>query len=948
MSGTPKKPRKKVNDVIRDERTFMSTVSQFLPGYEQYLDYKDIIQGAATGNKTQLNQGVLGIAMPFAGKALTGGLDYVTEKTLGKKTADDNQNKREGIMNLSTDQLQKLYKKYGGGGYDKWKAEGFPAFAEGGSVSNNTTMAKRSALDLLGGPDDPPIKPARKPLTSTDMANWNKVVEYAGTKKLDPTKLDHDQNIGYGVIDEWNKANPKEAFDRNRVQDVQEMMLNYRNASINRMKKVPAKYAGDLYKNFGDDFSNFMPGLSKADNFPGSKTLSWKVPAEYMAQETASFAGPKKGFAPVTTGTIPQYAGGGGLGGILKKIMGGEGEEGGDDENDKAAGMMNAGMGVLTDTLGAATNTTSIYGAGARGKAIGGGIGAAAGALFGSPEVGQMLGSTIGGLIGGNKDKKAMDQDQFDMNRRDFANKEMQPNMGKYGNQFAEGGATGEPVPTPEQQGPAMRTINVEKNELMVDPTTGEVVQKFTNPNRFAAHQKKQMKEPVGNFVQVPDNLIIIPKKLAGRYERGDKLARASIMRQLLSDQENDPMHNMPADMKGAEQFGDGGGTGPGLPKGKSLRALQFQNWWNKQGGELADPETHKQLILKEDGINGPKTSKLFGDINGSGAYHAFGNDFNAYEKQQMDAGIGDVSQFDTPITAKDKLLGRTVTTHPMADLRPQMGAVKNPTRRQVNDIIGGGEGDAEGEGNEASFGKIARKAVSNLPILAQMAINSQGDPFLQRNTNNSFDTAIGLANELPEDVSIAANLAANDNALGSARKAIDNNDTPSARAEAAELHSRGLQANNAVYGGREQARNALRSQKLNAIMGLEVNKGADLEQASERYMNEQRMDKAARENNTMAGLTNLTVNNLKASNDEAMVDAMNSMTHFFDVDPYGKKMLREDPKAVSFMVNYMAENKGTELKDAVAAYESAKKKKVVTNTTTKEGNTKTSKTVTE
>lgn len=116
------------------ERTFWDTATQFLPGYEQYLDVKDVVVGAATGNKTQMNQGVIGMAIPFAGKAITGTLDYMTEKMAGKKVADANQGKREGILEMSTGDLQKLYTKYGAGGYDKWAAAGYPTLEKGGKI----------------------------------------------------------------------------------------------------------------------------------------------------------------------------------------------------------------------------------------------------------------------------------------------------------------------------------------------------------------------------------------------------------------------------------------------------------------------------------------------------------------------------------------------------------------------------------------------------------------------------------------------------------------------------------------------------------------------------------------------------------------------------------------------------------------------------------------------
>lgn len=118
--------------VPNDERTLMNTAAQFTPGYETYLDLQDIYNGVRIGDVEQLNRGIMGLGSPMSGKALTNSIDYVTEKTLGKQVADQNATKRNDILNMSNEDRQKLYMKYGPGGYDKWKADGFPKLAEGG------------------------------------------------------------------------------------------------------------------------------------------------------------------------------------------------------------------------------------------------------------------------------------------------------------------------------------------------------------------------------------------------------------------------------------------------------------------------------------------------------------------------------------------------------------------------------------------------------------------------------------------------------------------------------------------------------------------------------------------------------------------------------------------------------------------------------------------------
>jgi len=118
-------------------RTLAPIIPQFIPGVSDVSDFTDIMQGAVTGNRNQMNQGIIGLTSSnIAGKGLPMFLDYITEKTLSKDIADANESKREDIVNMSTSDLQKLYKKYGTGGYDKWKKEGFPKLQKGGKFPN--------------------------------------------------------------------------------------------------------------------------------------------------------------------------------------------------------------------------------------------------------------------------------------------------------------------------------------------------------------------------------------------------------------------------------------------------------------------------------------------------------------------------------------------------------------------------------------------------------------------------------------------------------------------------------------------------------------------------------------------------------------------------------------------------------------------------------------------
>lgn len=150
------------------ERGFWDTFSQFVPGYETYLDVKDVTQGAATGDKAQRNQGIIGLAQPVAGKAVTNLLDYITEKVLGKDVADELADRRNGIANMSDKERIALFKKYGYGGYEKWVKDGRPPlYQQGGGVGPYPNFPSTGMLTRnVTGPKVPTMKHGGEPWTA--------------------------------------------------------------------------------------------------------------------------------------------------------------------------------------------------------------------------------------------------------------------------------------------------------------------------------------------------------------------------------------------------------------------------------------------------------------------------------------------------------------------------------------------------------------------------------------------------------------------------------------------------------------------------------------------------------------------------------------------------------------------------------------------------------------
>jgi hypothetical protein len=129
----PKKEVPSFFDVLRkrisgDGRSLIFDVApNFIPGVETAIDLKDIYGGLLSGNKVQMNSGILGLAAPISGKAVLSGTDYIAEKVLGKKAADEMATRRDDIVNMSERELSAGFNKFGGWGwYDNWVKAGKP------------------------------------------------------------------------------------------------------------------------------------------------------------------------------------------------------------------------------------------------------------------------------------------------------------------------------------------------------------------------------------------------------------------------------------------------------------------------------------------------------------------------------------------------------------------------------------------------------------------------------------------------------------------------------------------------------------------------------------------------------------------------------------------------------------------------------------------------------
>jgi hypothetical protein len=124
---------KKINDLLNkknvdtSQRTLMGALVNFIPVYETAVDLQTLVDGITTADKSKMYGGLVGLSNPlFSTKAITNLYSWFVEKILDKEQADYYENSLSDIVNMSQDNREKLFKKYGYGGYEKWVKAGKP------------------------------------------------------------------------------------------------------------------------------------------------------------------------------------------------------------------------------------------------------------------------------------------------------------------------------------------------------------------------------------------------------------------------------------------------------------------------------------------------------------------------------------------------------------------------------------------------------------------------------------------------------------------------------------------------------------------------------------------------------------------------------------------------------------------------------------------------------
>jgi len=124
---------KKINDLLNkknvntSQRTLMGALVNFIPVYETAVDLQTIVDGITSGDKAKLKGGLAGLINPFFSyKAINNLSGWFSEKLVGKEQTDYDEKASSDLVNMKQQDREKLFKRYGYGGYEKWVKAGKP------------------------------------------------------------------------------------------------------------------------------------------------------------------------------------------------------------------------------------------------------------------------------------------------------------------------------------------------------------------------------------------------------------------------------------------------------------------------------------------------------------------------------------------------------------------------------------------------------------------------------------------------------------------------------------------------------------------------------------------------------------------------------------------------------------------------------------------------------
>jgi len=112
------------------------------------------------------------------------------------------------------------------------------------------------------------------------MNNWNKLVDFLEKEGVSGSEKMNNIEFSKNMFNKYKKENPNSPLTYEHTYSIQKEIRNYRNESIEKMKKGEIQKAEDIK----DDYSNFMPWVDGTDDdgIIGKYTSKFKFPLKYI------------------------------------------------------------------------------------------------------------------------------------------------------------------------------------------------------------------------------------------------------------------------------------------------------------------------------------------------------------------------------------------------------------------------------------------------------------------------------------------------------------------------------------------------------------------------------------------------------------------------------------------------------------------------------------------
>lgn len=433
----------------------------------------------------------------------------------------------------------------------------------------------------------------------------------------------------------------------------------------------------------------------------------------------------------------------------------------------------------------------------------------------------------------------------------------------------------GQPQEQPQPQEPKPVNINIERGELLVDPGSMKIIKTFKNPSVYSPHEKSKFKEPHGNFVDVPEGSVVIPKKLAIRYEKGDALTKSSILKKILDQQAQNPEQNNP----------------------------------DNRNGEMDNPEEGQQFMATGGGVYDDNEFPYLYDKPMTGL------NINGIPNRMLD------STFDAPsvsVTAKRLGNGKLKTENQkLGQYQPFITGIRIDAANYIQpykpNIIGqelpsdyGSNTKTSKTKNPANVGLYASTAANFIPTLWGLANAQKNSEWTKYDENRNYEDYNNSIRNMETRVPVDNVVYQNNKATSSLRRMLGNHIGPENFAMASELQSNNLESRNNLFAAKNNAEVSLRNQQRTLYGQSKLQQGDHRLARRDKYNLEMGQDEAARQNLTHQGLSEFATNQAKFRNDKEKIKTLNSMSDLYDFDPFVKKSIMDDPNSMKFIQSYM------------------------------------------